>query len=275
MEKKNDSWIKFYNKTPVFKRIVDKSKIPTCNILGVEIAAINIEWLLDYLRANVKSVTGNRLAGDYICVSNVHTTVTSYEDKLYCDIQNSGLMAIPDGGPLSTIGRKRGHKNMSRTTGPNLMSELFKVSAEIGYRHFFYGSTEETLDKLFKQLTVKYPGIQIAGMYSPPFRPLAPEEDEEVIKKINETKPDFVWIGLGAPKQEKWMAEHQGLLDGLMLGVGAGFDYIAGNINRAPEWMQNNNLEWVYRLIQEPKRLFNRYLQTNTKFIWLVMVEGK
>jgi len=258
-----------------FSRIVDKGKIPTCNILGVNIAAINIEWLLEYLKANVKSEDGNRLSGDYICVSNVHTTVISYEDVEYCAVQNRGLMAIPDGGPLSTVGRKRGHQDMFRTTGPNLMDELFKVSAQCGYRHYFYGSTEETLGKLYGELKEKYKGIQVAGIYSPPFRELTDEEDRKITKRINETKPDFVWVGLGAPKQEKWMANHQGKIAGLMIGVGAGFDYIAGNINRAPTWMQKVNLEWLYRLIQEPKRLFKRYMHTNTKFIWLAMIRGK
>ena len=156
---------------------------------------------------------------------------------------------IPNGGPLSTVGRKRGHKNMERTTGPSLMGEIFKITSEKGYRHFFYGSGQETLDLLEEKLNENYPGIQIAGMYSPPFRPLTDEEDAAVIKMINDAKADFVWIGLGAPKQENWMAAHQGKIDGLMIGVGAGFDYFAGNIERAPEWMQKWNLEWVYRLI--------------------------
>lgn len=189
----------------IYKRKVNKSLIPTCNIMGVNIAAINMEWLVSYLNENLEDIKG-----DYICVSNVHTTVTSYEDASYCAIQNGGLMAIPDGGPLSTVGQKRGHKNMERTTGPSLMGEIFKISAEKGYRHYFYGSKEETLEILEQKLTEKYPGIQISGMYSPPFRPLSEEEDKAVIERINETKPDFVWIGLGAPKQEKWMAAHQG-----------------------------------------------------------------
>ena len=253
-----------------FQRKVDKTKIPTCNIMGVNIAAINMEWLLDYLIKNIQD-----LKGDYICVSNVHTTVTSYEDSSYCAVQNGGLMAIPDGGPLSSVGRKRGHEKMARTTGPSLMGEVFQISAEKGYRHYFYGSTEKTLKLLEEKLKENYPGMQIAGMYSPPFRPLTEEEDKKIIEKINETNPDFVWIGLGAPKQEKWMAAHQGQIDGLMLGVGAGFDYYAGNIDRAPEWMQKHNLEWLYRLIQDPKRLFKRYLVTNTKFIWNAMIRGK
>lgn len=237
-----------------YQRKVDKSLIPTCNIMGVNIAAINMNWLLKYLDENLSDIKG-----DYICVSNVHTTVTSYEDAAYCAVQNGGLMAIPDGGPLSSVGRKRGYSDMDRTTGPSLMGEIFKISAEKGYRHYFYGSTEETLKLLKEKLQANYPGIQIAGMYSPPFRPLTEEEDKNIIENINKTKPDFVWIGLGAPKQEKWMAEHQGKIDGLMLGVGAGFDYYAENIKRAPMWMQKSNLEWLYRLMQDPKRLFKRY----------------
>lgn len=253
-----------------YKRKVKKSLIPTCNIMGVNIAAINMEWLVEYLEENIADIKG-----DYICVSNVHTTVTSYEDVSYCAVQNGGLMAIPDGGPLSTVGRKRGYKNMARTTGPSLMGEIFSISAKNGYRHYFYGSKEETLELLEKKLKKKYPGIQIVGMYSPPFRPLTEEEDKAAIDRINEAKPDFVWIGLGAPKQEKWMAAHQGKIDGLMLGVGAGFDYFAENIKRAPMWMQKSNLEWVYRLMQDPKRLFKRYLSTNTKFIWNAMIRRK
>lgn len=253
-----------------YKRTVDKSAIPICNIMGVDIAAIDMEWLVDYLNRNVKS-----LSGDYICVSNVHTTVTAYEDQEYCRVQNGGIMAIPDGGPLSSVGQKRGFKNMKRTTGPSLMGEIFKISAAEGYRHYFYGSTDETLEKLYSVLTESYPGIQIAGMYSPPFRPMTEDEDRAIVERINETKPDFVWVGLGAPKQEKWMAAHQGRVEGLMIGVGAGFDYHAGNIERAPEWMQKSNLEWVYRLLQDPRRLFGRYWHTNTKFIWNAMVRGK
>ncbi len=253
-----------------YKRKVDKACIPTCNILGVNIAAINMEWLLKYIDENIADIKG-----DYICVSNVHTTVTSYEDASYCAVQNGGLMAIPDGGPLSTIGQKRGHKNMSRTTGPSLMGEVFKLSIEKGYSHYFYGSKEDTLNLLYQKLTQNYPGINIVGMYSPPFRPLTEEEDDVVIERINAAKPDFVWVGLGAPKQEQWMAVHQGKIDGLMIGVGAGFDYYAENIKRAPMWMQKSNLEWLYRLMQDPKRLFKRYWNTNTKFIWNAVIRGK
>ena len=253
-----------------YSRTVDKKQIPTCNIMGVEIAAVDMPWLLRFTREQVRNLTG-----DYICVSNVHTTVTAFENADYCAVQNGGILAIPDGGPLSTIGRKRGFPNMARTTGPSYLEEVLKISAENGWSHYFYGSTEETLEKLWDTLQKKYPGVQIAGMYSPPFRQLTEEEDEAVIKQINTCNADFVWVGLGAPKQEIWMANHQGRVIGLMVGVGAAFDYMAGNIQRAPQWMQDCNLEWLYRLLQDPKRLFMRYFVTNTKFIWNAIIRGK
>lgn len=249
---------------------VDKNVIPVCNILGVNIAAINMGWLIEFTDKHLRE-----LSGDYLCVSNVHTTVMAMENRKYCAIQNGGVMAIPDGGPLATLGRNRGYKKMERTAGPSYMEAIFEITHKKGYRHYFYGSTEETLEKLYQILTKKYPDIQIVGMYSPPFRPLTKEEDCAIIERINDTKPDFVWVGLGAPKQEKWMAEHQGKVDGFMVGVGAGFDYFAGNISRAPYWMQKTNLEWFYRLIQDPKRLFSRYWNTNIKFIWHAIIRGK
>ena len=247
-----------------------KKEIPVCNILGVNIAAINMDWLLDFTDNNLKN-----LKGEYMCVSNVHTTVMSYDNPKYRDVQNGGIMAIPDGGPLSSVGRKRGFPDMQRTTGPSYMEEIFKISAQKEYTHYFYGATQETLDIMKEKLLEKYPEINILGMYSPPFRPLTQEEDEAVINEINSLNPDFVWIGLGAPKQEKWMAEHKDKINGFMVGVGAGFDYFAENIQRAPEWMQKSNLEWLYRLMQDPKRLFKRYFYTNTKFIWECVIRNK
>ncbi|WP_404427714.1 WecB/TagA/CpsF family glycosyltransferase [Ureibacillus chungkukjangi] len=250
----------------IYIRKVNKEQIPTCRILGVDIAAINMQWLISFIEENLKL-----LSGDYICVSNVHTTVLSYESDEYRMIQNSGILAIPDGGPLSTIGKNRGYTSMNRTTGPDFMHEMFSLSEKNNYRHFFYGSTQETLGKLNKKLKRRYPKINIVGMYSPPFRQLTATEDKEIINYISDLKPDFIWIGLGAPKQEIWMSKHKGKINGLMVGVGAGFDYFAGNIKRAPKWMQNKNLEWVYRLLQNPKRLLNRYLRTNSKFLWLII----
>lgn len=252
-----------------YQHKVDKGKIPVCNIMGVNIAAINLEWLLQFTVDNI-----NKLSGDYMCVTNVHTVVTAHDDTEYKKIQNGGIMAIPDGGPLSVLGKKRGYKEMSRTTGPDYLEEILRISQEKGYKHYFYGSSCETLKKLRDAIENKYPGTHIAGMYSPPYRLLTPQEDTEIIANINSVKPDFLWIGLGAPKQEKWMSEHQGKVDGFMVGVGAAFDFLADNIKRAPKWMQKCNLEWLYRLIQDPRRLFMRYLITNSKFLWYALVKN-
>ena len=253
----------------LFRHAVERGSIPTVNILGVEIAALDMQRLLAFTEEHVKE-----LSGDYICVSNVHTTVMAYEDPEYRAIQNGGMMAIPDGGPLSAVGRKRGYE-MSRTTGPDYMAEMIRVSGKKGYRHYFYGSTAETLGKLRERLAKEEREDIIAGMESPPFRPLTAEEDRAAMARINEAGADFVWVGLGAPKQERWMAEHQGKVRGLMVGVGAAFDYYAGNIRRAPEWMQRMSLEWLYRLMQDPRRLFRRYFVTNMKFIWHAVIRGR
>jgi len=249
---------------------VNKKEIPTCIIMNVKIAAINMKWLLNYTVENIK-----KLSGDYMCVSNVHTTVTAYETPEYLLVQNNGIMAIPDGGPLSSLGKKRGFTQMERVTGPSYMEEILKLSETHGFRQYFLGSTEDTLQKMRTNLNSKYPNLNIVGMYSPPFRTLTEQEEQKIINDINASTPDFVWVGLGAPKQEYWMAAHQWKIHGFMVGVGAGFDYLAGNINRAPQWMQKYNLEWLYRLLQDPKRLLKRYLYTNTKFIWHAYIRGK
>lgn len=242
--------------------------IETCNILGVNVSCVDMKKTINYVSKNIEE-----LSGKYICVSNVHTTIMSYENAEYRNVQNSAIMVLPDGKPLSILAKKRGYQ-IDRVTGPDLMEEIFKISGEKKYKHFFYGSTEETLNKLNEKLKEKYPKLEIVGMYSPPFRKLNEQEDTEIIKKINDTNPDFVWIGLGAPKQENWMYEHKDKINGLMIGVGAGFDYHADNIKRAPKWMQKCSLEWLYRLLQDPKRLLSRYFKTNLKFLGLV-IRGK
>ncbi len=246
--------------------MIERDMIRTCPILGVNIAEVDMLTLKEFTVSHL-----HELSGKYICAANVHTTVTAYENEVYRAAQNGAVLAIPDGGPLSSVGRKRGDTGMQRTTGPSYRQEMLKGR----YRHYFYGSTEETLEKMKEALNRDYPDAVIAGMYSPPFRTLAPEEDAEVIRMINEADADFVWIGLGAPKQEYWMAEHKDKVHGLMVGVGAAFDYLAGNINRAPEWMQKHSLEWLYRLMQDPKRLFYRYFHTNTSFIWNAVIRKK
>ncbi|WP_040207147.1 WecB/TagA/CpsF family glycosyltransferase [Neobacillus jeddahensis] len=240
----------------------------TCNILGVNINVTNMEHTLDYIKNNL-----NELKGKYICVSNVHTTVMASENNSYLNIQNSGIMALPDGKPLSVISKVKGHKSAGRVTGPDLMEEIFKISVHNGYTHYFYGSTEDTLINLKKILEGKYPKLKIVGMYSPPFRNILKAEDQEIVSNINKCNPDFIWVGLGAPKQEIWMYEHKDKVNGLMVGVGAGFDYHANKLMRAPILMQKLSLEWLYRLMQDPKRLFKRYFETNIKFIYYTLMK--
>ena len=241
-----------------------------CKILGTSINVITMEQTVEYLDTHLEE-----LRGDYICVSNVHTTVMAYRDPKYRAVQNGGAMALPDGKPLSIVCRKRGNKEAGRVPGPDLMPEIFRLSQERGYRHYFYGSKKSTLEALKERLSENYPGLNIVGMFSPPFRELTEEEDAEQIRMINEAKPDFIWVGLGAPKQENWMAAHKGMVTGVMLGVGAGFDFHAGTVKRAPKWMQELCLEWLFRLMQDPRRLFPRYLKTNISFVVHTAIEGK
>lgn len=239
----------------------------TYNILGVQVAVTDMDKVLSFLKDNL-----NDLRGKYICVSNVHTTVMAYEDIQYRKIQNEAAAVLPDGKPLSVLERKRGgFLEAEKVSGPDLMPEVFKMSEKEGYRHFFYGSTDETLDLLKKNLAKKYPALRVVGMYAPPFRQLTDREDEEIIEEINRVKPDFLWVGLGAPKQEIWMAKHKNKVSAVMIGVGAGFDFHAGTVKRAPVWMQKCGLEWFYRLLQDPKRLWRRYVVTNSKFIWYLL----
>jgi N-acetylglucosaminyldiphosphoundecaprenol N-acetyl-beta-D-mannosaminyltransferase len=238
------------------------------NILGVKINITNLQDTTNYIIENIMDIKGQ-----YICVSNVHTTVTAHECEAYKLIQNESFMSLPDGGPLSILAKIKGNQECKRVTGPDLMESIFELSEEKGFTHFFYGSTEDTLEKLNQKLKSKFPKIKINGMYSPPFRPLTILENEQIIKLINESNSDFLWIGLGAPKQELWMYEHRGKINSIMIGVGAGFDYHADNIKRAPTWMQHLSLEWLYRLGQDPKRLWKRYLVYNTKFIFYVFKE--
>lgn len=242
--------------------------IEKCNILGVNISAITMATTLQFICSNLdKWKTG----GSYICVSNVHTTVYAYDHKNYKNIQNQAVLALPDGKPLSILCKMKGYRFAERVTGPDLMGEIFRLSEIEGYRHYFYGSTNETLEALKKNVLKIYPRLEIAGMYSPPFHHVSNREDDEIVGLINAADTDFIWVGLGAPKQEVWMSNHNGRVKGLMIGVGAGFDYYAGNIKRAPLWMQNLSLEWVYRLFQDPKRLFKRYAYTNIKFLLLLL----
>ncbi len=233
-----------------------------CKVLSTDYRVSDIDSACRYVLKNLEA-----LKGGYVCFSNVHTTVMAYDDREYGDILADSLMVFPDGAPIVSQMRKKGYRQAERVAGPDFMTRMFELTKDGSVSHYFYGSKQETLDTLVNSLNEKYPGIRIAGTYSPPFRKLTKEEDDEIVRMIEEKAPDILWVGLGAPKQEKWMHEHKDRINALMLGVGAGFDFHAGTVKRAPVWMQKMSLEWMYRLIKDPGRLFFRYLTTNSRFI--------
>lgn len=231
------------------------------NIIGVPISAVNMDSCIDFIFNNWNSIRGN-----YICVSNAHTTVMAHDNPDYYKVQASSLLSIPDGKPLSVIGRKQ-CPEMDRVTGPDLMRKIFELSANKEIRHFFYGTTQENLDALLNKIKKDYPWVNVVGCEPSVFRPMSSEEESELAYRINCTNPDLVWVALGAPIQEEFCYRNEGKINGLMIGVGGAFNVISGVINEAPRWMQNIGLEWFYRFMKEPRRLFKRYLSTNSKFI--------
>jgi N-acetylglucosaminyldiphosphoundecaprenol N-acetyl-beta-D-mannosaminyltransferase len=240
-----------------------------CNILGVDISVTDINETIN----NIEENRGD-LKGRYICLANVHTTVMAYENLNYRNIQNQAFLSLPDGKPLSIISRMRGFKEAKQVSGYDLMSTMFEFTEKKGYSHYFYGSTVEVLEKIKIRLDLEYPDLNIVGMYSPPFRDLDDNEEQTVLDRINNSDADFIWVGLGAPKQETWMYNHQYKFKGVMFGVGAAFDFYSGNIKRAPFWMQKLCIEWLYRLMQNPGRLFKRYFIYNFRFLFWIVFYG-
>lgn len=248
------------------KEVDEMGKI---DIVGSNINVVTMQDVLEGIEELIKSGSSS-----YICVSNVHTVVTGRRDPKFRAVTNNATMAVPDGMPLSWVGRHRGYKNMEKCSGPDIMSELFKISEVKGYTNYFYGGTQDTLDLLGKKLKQKYPNLKIVGMYAPPFRELSEKEDTGIIEHINKIDPDIIWVGLGAPKQEFWMANHvDKIKSSVILGVGAAFNFHAGTVKRAPIWMQKHGLEWLYRLCSEPKRLWKRYLVTNFLFVAYLVID--
>ena len=232
------------------------------SVFGVPYAVTNLEDASFYVRNHVKE-----LSGKYLCFSNVHTAVMAREDETVRKAEQDAAIVFPDGSPIRRKLRHKGHVHCERVAGPDFMRDVFEHTRDGQITHFFYGASQDTLDKLKANLERNYQGIIIKGMISPPYRSLTDEEQAEYIKQINDAKADIVWIGLGAPKQELWMQKYAPQIHGVLAGVGAGFDFHAGTIKRAPKWVQRMSLEWLYRLFQDPARLFKRYFVTNFKYI--------
>jgi len=203
----------------------------------------------------------------YVCICNVHSVVTATMDPEFMKAVNDADMATPDGAPIAWALRKLGFPSQERINGPDLMWRYLEEAQRLKHKVFFYGSTNATLARLCVSIARCFPHLKVGGTYSPPFRPLSDEEDNAEVAMINRSRANVVFVGLGCPKQEKWMAAHRGRINAVMIGVGAAFDYHSGAVARAPIWWQRNGLEWLYRLASEPRRLFKRYLITNTLFI--------
>src|SRR5581483_1173285 len=232
------------------------------NVLGVGLSVLNLQSALDEIAAAIRE----RRKG-YICVTGVHGVMEAQSDETFRRILNNAFLCTPDGMPMVWMGKIHGHKEMRRVYGPDLMLDVCKWSETSGAKHFFYGGADGVADLLAKKLKEKFPKMEIAGTFTPPFRALTAQEEKELQEKISATKPDIFWVGLSTPKQEKFMAEFLPKLDAtLMIGVGAAFDFHSGRVKQAPLWMQRSGLEWFYRLCQEPKRLAKRYFKNNPLF---------
>lgn len=234
----------------------------TVNVIGAPIDRLSFNEAIEHI-----SAWSIQHESRYVCITNVHSVVTASEDNDFSSVLKAADMCTPDGAPVAWVMRKLGHKDQLRVNGPDLMWKYCAHAQITGESFYLYGGEQKTLDALHAKLKEFFPDLKIAGSYSPPFRQLTEQEDTEIIERINASGAGVVWVSLGCPKQEKWMFEHRGKINAVMIGVGAAFDYHAGTIKRAPLWMQNNGLEWLHRLCSEPRRLWKRYLVTNTLFV--------
>ncbi len=234
----------------------------TLPVLGTHIDAISMEGAVARIAAWASACESR-----VVCVCNVHSVVTAAQDPDFMRAIECADLATPDGAPVAWMLRRQGMATQARVSGPDLMLDYCAHAAAQGEAIFLYGSTEATLKALQQRLQSRWPALRIAGSLSPPFRPPSAAEDEADVQAINASGARTVWVSLGCPKQELWMAAHRGRVQAVMVGVGAAFDFHAGTVARAPAWMRRHGLEWLHRLASEPRRLGRRYVVTNTAFI--------
>jgi N-acetylglucosaminyldiphosphoundecaprenol N-acetyl-beta-D-mannosaminyltransferase len=249
--------------------MIGPMKIERTNVLGVGVCAINIPMAIEVIDQWVDTQTPN-----YVCVTGVHGVMECQSDPALRMIHNRAGLVTPDGMPLVWLNKLMGQRQVDRVYGPDLMYAYCQHAATRNYRHFLYGSSEEVLGQLVCNLRERIPDINLVGSYSPPFRAMSIEEDQAIVEQINAAEPDIVWVGLSTPKQEHWMAAHRERLTApVLIGVGAAFDFHAGTKTQAPYWMQRSGLEWFFRLLSEPRRLWRRYLINNPRFVLSVLLQ--
>jgi N-acetylglucosaminyldiphosphoundecaprenol N-acetyl-beta-D-mannosaminyltransferase len=239
-------------------------------VLGVPISIINMPQAIDIILSWIA-----RGQAHYICVRDVHGVMRAQEDPELLEIHNGAGLVTPDGMPLVWLARSRGHANVSRVCGADLVEQLCAASVEHGIGHYFYGGKPGVAQRMAETLAARFPGLKVVGTDTPPFGPMSAERDHAATSAIARAQPGVVWIGLSTPKQEYWMRDHVGRIPGATLvGVGAAFDFHAGDVKRAPVWMHHSGLEWLHRLASEPKRLWQRYLVLAPKFVLMVGRRG-
>ena len=239
------------------------------NVLGVGIDAINMDSALAALFAALEHRTGG-----YVCVTGVHGVMEAQRDADFRRILNQSLLTTPDGMPMVWIGRAHGFPGMDRVYGPDLLLAVCARSVTTGHSHFFCGGLPGVADRLRDRLVSQFPGLRVVGTYTPPFRPWTDDEEDEIVRRLDTLRPEFVWIGLSTPKQERLMARLSPRLgSSILLGIGAAFDFHSGRIPQAPRWVQRSGLEWLYRSAQEPRRLLPRYLRNNVPFVCQVALQ--
>ena len=243
---------------------------PRVNVLGVGISVLNQERAREVLFAAAR--TGER---GYVTVTGVHGVTEAQDDPAFRDILNRSLLTTPDGMPMVWLGRLAGFSAMRRVYGPDLMLNVCAHSPAAGFSHFFYGGKPGVADELAATLCARFPGLRIAGTFCPPFRPLDAGELADLQARVRASQPDFFWVGLSTPKQERFMVEYLPQLPEakILLGVGAAFDLLTGRVRQSPAWMQRAGLEWLFRLTQEPRRLARRYLVNNPLFVGRVLLQ--
>jgi N-acetylglucosaminyldiphosphoundecaprenol N-acetyl-beta-D-mannosaminyltransferase len=246
--------------------IIDRPLVvrQTTSVIGASIDVLDWDTALQRIKH-----WGSDRESRYVCICNAHSVVTTTNDPEFYSVVKNADMATSDGAPVAWLMRKMGSHEQQRINGPDLM---WKYCTEANRQNdwpaiYLYGSSEDTLGILQRKLNYEFPTLKVVGAYSPPFRALSQQEELDIIHHINNSGAGVVWVSLGCPKQEKWMAAHRGKINAVMIGVGAAFDYHAGTIVRAPLWMQNSGLEWLHRLCSEPRRLWKRYFVTNTIFV--------
>jgi N-acetylglucosaminyldiphosphoundecaprenol N-acetyl-beta-D-mannosaminyltransferase len=238
-------------------------QLARANVLGVGVHAIDIAQAVGLLEGAIVE----RRKG-YVCVTGVHGVMEAYRHKEFQSVLDRALLVTPDGIPLVWVGRAQGYSQMRRVFGPDLMLEVCRQSVRTKRTHFLYGGKPGVADKLRDTLAREFPGISIVGTFTPPFRPLLPDEQARLEDTVAKLAPDIIWVGLSTPKQEQFMAQNiDRLATTLMIGVGAAFDIHSGNLKDAPEWVKKAGLQWMHRLYQEPSRLWRRYLVNNSTFL--------